>query len=198
MEELCREYGIVRANRVKNSDFTFDFSKPNMNGILVIGFIVMTILAFITKEYSLLLFDPVVIIYFIIVKIRNQKINFKTGFISFKENSIIRTVSFGNDIIDCTKGITIKIKRQQHIHISYDDAIHARLMNQIFNEKDVTYELVVEYEDNNNNEHEIIFASTTSDNSKDEFERFITNFYYEEEPKENKENIVENDIRFCM
>lgn len=198
MDELCRKYGIVRANRVRNSDLIFDFSKPNMNGILVIGFIMMTILAFITKEYSLLLFDPIVIIYFIIVKIQNQRINFKTGFISFKDNSIIRTVSFGNDIIDCTKGITISISRNKHIRITYDDTIHEDLLNEIFNEKDVTYELVVEYKDSNDNEHKIVFASTTSDNSKDEFERFITNFYYEEEPKKDKENIVENKIRFCM
>lgn len=198
MDELCREYGIVRANRVRNSNLTFDFSKPNMNGILVIGFILMTILAFITKEYSLLLFDAVVIIYFIIVKIQNQKINFKTGFISFKDNSIIRTVSFGYDVIDCTKGITISIGRNQHIHTSYDSDINERLMNEIFKEKDITYELIVEYKDNNDKEQKIVFTTTTSDNSRDDFEEFITNFYYEEEPKKNKENNEVSNIRFCM
>lgn len=196
MEELYREYGIVRANRVKNSDLTFDFSKPNMNGILVIGFIVMTILAFITKKYSLLLFDPVVIIYFIIVKIQNQKINFRTGFISFKDNYIIRKSLLGNEIIDCTKNICIYIRKKDKRHGDYDEI--DIIDEYIFKEEKFIFELVVGYIDDNNKEQDRVLARTSSNNSKDEFERFITNFYYEEEPKENKENIVENDIRFCI
>ena len=46
--------------------------------------------------------------------------------------------------------------------------------------------------------HEIVLASTTSDNSVEEFEKFITNFYYEKELKENIENTTQNTIRFCM
>ena len=149
MEELCRKYNYVRVNRVRNSNLTFDFSIPNINGILVIGAVIMTILAFIAKEYKLLLFDLIAIIYFVIVKIQNEKVNFKTGFISFKSNSIIRTASFGKEVIDCTKGITINVSRIEHFHRTVDDEINARLLNKIFDEKDVTYQLVVNYKDKN-------------------------------------------------
>lgn len=198
MEELCRKYNYVRVNRVRNSNLTFDFSIPNINGILVIGAVIMTILAFIAKEYKLLLFDLIAIIYFVIVKIQNEKVNFKTGFISFKSNSIIRTASFGKEVIDCTKGITINVSRIEDFHRTVDDEINARLLNKIFDEKDVTYQLVVNYKDKNENEQNIVLASTTSDNSKEEFEKFITNFYYKEEPKENQEYNEQGKIRFCM
>ena len=178
MEELCRKYHCVMVNRVKNSNLTFDFSISNLNGIFRIGIIIMPILAIITKNYRFLLFDVFAVIYFIIAKIQNHVINFKTGFIRFEGNSIIRTVSYGDQIIDCTKGIFINISRKEHLH--------------------VTYQLTVSYKDEKEMKHEIVLASTTSDNSVEEFEKFITNFYYEKELKENIENTTQNTIRFCM
>ena len=198
MEELCRKYHSVRFNRVQNSNLTFDFGNNSINGVLGIFFSIMIIIAVSKKNYKLLLFGIIVMIIFAIVKLQNKKPNLKTGFVSFKGNSIIITSLFGNKIIDCTKGIVIEIIRKQHFYVDFDAERTARMLNRIFDEKNVTYQLVVNYKDKNEVEQRIILASTNSDNSADEFEKFITNFYYEEEPKENNEKSEQNTIRFCM
>ena len=198
MEELCRKYHSVRFNRVQNSNLTFDFGNHSINGVLGIFFSIMIIIAVSKKNYKLLLFGIIVMIIFAIVKLKNKKPNLKTGFVSFKGNSIIITSLFGNKIIDCTKGIVIEIMRKQHFYVDFDAERTARMLNRIFDEKNVTYQLVVNYKDKNEVEQRIILASTNSDNSADEFEIFITNFYYEEEPKENNEKSEQNTIRFCM
>lgn len=201
MDELCRKYNFVRANRVQNSNLTFDFSSASIEGVFVMFFCIMLVVTFCDKNYKLLLFDIILIIFFAIVKLQIKKLKIqKNGFVSFNGNSIIIKSLFGNKIIDCTKGIVIYIYKQEHKRsiVHPEDDWQFEMIDKIFGEKNITYKLVVSYKDEYEMEQKIVLASTNSDNSADEFEKFITNFYYEEEPKEKNEKSEQNTIRFCM
>lgn len=102
--------------------------------------------------------------YFITFKILYKKINFKDGFVYFENDSIIQSTFSGKRVIDCTKGIFISIDQIKHIPPSID----------------ATYNLVIDYYDNNEKK-QIVLASARTDSSKEEIERFINNFYYEED-----------------
>lgn len=198
MEDFNKKTGCVRANRVVNKNLTFDFSKMNINAYFVLAFILILLIAFLSKAYTLISIDIGILGYFITFKILYKKINFKDGLIYFENDSIIQTTFSGKRVIDCTKGITIRIKGEKHIPISYDESIIEHNINSLFHELDVTYKLIIDYYDEYGEQQSIVIARTSNDSGKEEMEKFMENFYYEKDESVEPKEEIQDKIRFCM
>lgn len=198
MEELYKEKGCGKeVNRIINQNLIFDFSKINLNGYIVIISILIFVIAILSGNYMILCGEVGIIGYFVSYKILYKEINFKDGLICFENNSIIQTTFSGKRFIDCTKGIYISIDKTKHLHVSMDDTIMEDNMNDLFHTLDATYKLVIDYYDEYNERQSIVLCTTDTNKSKDEIEKFIDNFYYEEEKKVQPKE-TQSKIRFCM
>lgn len=186
MEELYKEYGGVRGlkvNNVINKDLIFSFNRKPMRTSFILFPIVVLVYSILAGDFQFLWIE----IFFMGLLILNKILTYK---IYFEEEKMVIKNLFNSRSIYYKNGIRIFMRRKGDYGANSFDKI-------FFKEGYRRYNLVIEYDS-----EYITLTSAFSENSifasnmKNEIEKFINNFTFEED-KTSRRN-ADYGIRFSI